>query len=192
MKAASAAPDLVAVPLLRPAGLADVEAMARMINRYASKGLMLPKSRAELSRFFREYVVLAGPSGMVACGGLRVYSAELAEIVGLAVHEKWQGRGLGKRIVAHLVEEAGTLDIVRVFAMAFEPEFFHPLGFRTIPRDWLPEKESADCAVCARRCACREVAVLMDLDPAAPPLARRKRRTNLRLVGATAVASDKA
>ena len=82
-----AAPDLMAAPVLRPAGLADVEAMAAMINRFAARELMLPKSSAELYRAFREYVVLTGPAGeVVACAGLRIYSGDLAEIVGLAVH----------------------------------------------------------------------------------------------------------
>ena len=170
-----AAPDLVVVPLLRRAMLADVEAMSRMINRYAAKGLMLPKSPSELSRHFREYVVLRGPDGVVACGGLRVYSNELAEVVGLAVDEKWQGGGLGSRVVEHLLEEARALEIKRVFAMAFEPRFFHPLGFRTIPREWLPEKVASDCVGCARRAECQEVAVLIDVDPDAPSLASRAR-----------------
>jgi amino-acid N-acetyltransferase len=172
----NAAPDRVAVPLLRPAGLSDVEAMSRMINRYASQGLMLPKSPAELSRHFREYTVLTdADGGVVACGGLRVYSAELAEIVGLAVDEDWQGGGLGRQVVGHLIDEARALGIKRVFAMAFHSKFFAPLGFRTIPREWLPEKVSADCVGCARRIGCREIAMLKNLDPKAPSLAKRAR-----------------
>jgi amino-acid N-acetyltransferase len=172
----NAAQDLVVATVLRPARLPDVEGMARMINRYASKGLMLPKSPAELSRHFREYIVLTeADGGVVACGGLRVYSSELAEIVGLAVDEDWQGHGLGRRVVEQLTDEARSLGIKRVFAMAFHTEFFGPLGFRTIPREWLPEKMSADCIGCARRIGCREIALLKDLDPKAPSLAKRAR-----------------
>src|SRR5687767_10463562 len=119
--------------------------MALMINRYAAEGLMLPKSPSELARAFGDYVVLVGPDGVVACAGLRIYSEELAEIVGLAVHEDWQGRALGPRLVAHLVEEARGLGITRVFAMALREGLFHGLGFRTIPREWLPQKVAADC-----------------------------------------------
>ncbi|MSR35881.1 MAG: GNAT family N-acetyltransferase [Gemmatimonadetes bacterium] len=184
----NAAPDLVSVPELRPADLADVEAMSAMINRFAAQGLMLPKSRNELARSFREYVVFMGKGGAVACAGLRVYSPELAEIVGLAVHEDWQGRGLGPRLVEHVVEEARGLGIKRLFAMALHEGLFHTLGFRTIPRDWLPEKVAADCRTCARRVGCREVAVITDLDPAAAPLGpptRRKGRRKLTLVPIT-------
>ena len=146
----NAAPDLMAAPVLRPAGLADVEAMADMINRFAARELMLPKSSAELFRAFREYVVFTGPTGeVVACAGLRIYSGEMAEIVGLAVHEDWQRRGLGPRLVAHLLEEGRRVGVRRVFAMALQPGFFEALGFRAIPREWLPEKVAADCRSCA-------------------------------------------
>lgn len=180
----NAAPDLVSVPDLRSASLGDIEAMSAMINRYAAQGLMLPKSTAELARFFREYVVLCGPDGVVACAGLRVYSQDLAEVVGLAVHEDWQGRGLGPRMVEHLVEEARRLGIKRVFAMALKGDLFHALGFRTIPREWLPEKVSADCRGCARRAGCREIALIADLDPQAVPLGppRKRGRGGLKLV----------
>jgi amino-acid N-acetyltransferase len=185
----NAAPDLVAVPDLRPAGLGDIEAMSAMINRFAAQGLMLPKSTTELARSFRDFVVLTGPDGAVACAGLRVYTPELAEIVGLAVHEDWQGRGLGPRLVAHLMEEARRLGIKRVFAMALKPGLFEGLGFRTIPREWLPEKVAADCRGCARRAGCREIALTTELDPEVAPLgppARKKRRGKLTLVPLTA------
>jgi amino-acid N-acetyltransferase len=184
----NAAPDLVAAPDLRQAGLGDIEAMSAMINRFAAQGLMLPKSTAELARSFRDFVVLAGPDGAVACAGLRVYTPELAEIVGLAVHEDWQGRGLGPRLVAHLIEEARRLGIKRVFAMALRPGLFEGLGFRTIPREWLPEKVAADCKGCARRAGCREIALVTELDPETKPLGpprRRKRRSKLTLVPLT-------
>jgi amino-acid N-acetyltransferase len=183
----NAAPDLMAAPVLRPAGLADVEAMAAMINRFAARELMLPKSSAELYRAFREYVVLTGPAGeVVACAGLRIYSPELAEIIGLAVHEGWQRRGLGPRLVAHLIEEGRRIGVRRVFAMALRPAFFEALGFRTIQREWLPEKIAGDCRACDRRAGCVEVALITELDaeaaPLGPPAPTRARRARGRVV----------
>ena len=167
----NAARDLMAAPVLRSAGLADVEAMAAMINRFAARELMLPKSSAELYRAFREYVVLTGPTGeVIACAGLRVYTPELAEIIGLAVHEGWQGRGLGPRLVAHLMEEGRRIGVRRVFAMALRPAFFEALGFRIIPREWLPEKIAGDCRSCTRQAGCVEVALTTELDAEAAPL----------------------
>jgi len=153
--------------------------MAAMINRYAARALMLPKSPAELCRHFRAYAVLTGPTGeVVACAGLRVYSPDLAEIVGLAVHEDWQRRGLGGRLVDHLLEQAARIGVRRVFAMAIHPALFEGRGFRRIAPERLPEKTGGDCRSCPRRAACREVALLLELRPpessAATPAARRR------------------
>lgn len=160
------------VPVLRTARPGDAEAMAELINGYASRGLMLPKSPGDLARHFREYVVVVDDhAGVVACGGLRVYTRSLAEIVGLAVDEGWQGRGLGADVVKRLVAQAEELGLHRVFAMTLEEGFFHRLGFHTTQREWIPEKIAGDCRTCARRVGCREIAVFRDLvEPQRPPL----------------------
>jgi hypothetical protein len=44
---------------------------------------------------------------------------------------------------------------------------FEERGFGRTTRAVIPEKLNADCASCDRRFACREIAVAMDLVPAA-------------------------
>jgi amino-acid N-acetyltransferase len=154
--------------------------MAALINGYAAQGLMLPKSEAELCRFFREYVVLTDKSGaIVGCAGLRVYRPELAEIIGLAVSPEWQGKGLGGVLVDRLVGQARGLSIGRVFAMALTPGVFGSRGFRVVARETVPEKVAADCRGCDRRIGCREITMLLDLNAAAvalmPPTERAKK-----------------
>lgn len=149
---------------LGPATLQDVGGISRLINGFARRGLMLPKTEEELCRHVREFVVVTDEVGdVVACGGLRIYRPELAEIVGLAVDESRHGQGLGRSVVDALVAEARALGIPTVFAMTLEEAFFHRRGFRTVPRSSIPEKVSADCAGCFRKEACREIAVLRTL-----------------------------
>jgi amino-acid N-acetyltransferase len=145
---------------IRRARLADVEPMALMINAYAARGLMLPRTPAELYRLHRECVVVTDARGqVVACGGLRIYGPHLAEIVSLAVREDLHGRGIGAGVVDRLLEDARRLGIDGVFAMTLEEGFFHRKGFARVPRNQLPEKMSGDCRTCARREGCRELAV---------------------------------
>lgn len=182
MALASVAPER----WLRPAVPADVPAMAELINRYAAEGLMLPKTPEALFRSIRDFVVVVDMTGaLCACGGLRIYSAESAEIVGLAVSPAWHGRGLGGLVVDRLVADARALDVGRVFAMTLSEGFFARHGFRGIPRGLLPEKERADCRSCPRQVGCREVAVQRILAgrdaadhrprPADEPSGRRRR-----------------
>jgi len=150
---------------LGPATLEDVEGIARLINGFAERGLMLPKSEPELCRQIREYVVATDRRGTVlGCGGLRLYSRERAEIVGLAVDESCHGTGLGGALVDALLLEARSMGLGTVFALTLEEGFFRRKGFRTVPRTAIPEKLAADCASCFKREHCREVAVLRDLD----------------------------
>ena len=174
---APAVPQAATVP--RPAALRDVEPMARLINGYAEQGLMLPKSTHELYRLLREYLVVVGPDDhVVACGGLRIYRPELAEIVGLAVRQQWQGRGLGGTLIDRLVVEAEQFGIPQVFAMTLDERFFQRRGFRSVPREWLPEKLGGDCRGCARQPGCREIAVLRSLrgEPERPAVRGRRLR----------------
>ncbi len=166
--AAPAAP----APLLRPARRSDVGAMASLINGWAARGAMLPRSPADLCRAFRDYVVAADGEGRVAaCGGLRLYTPALGEVVGLAVDEARRGEGLGAAVVTRLLDHARALRLERVFALTLEPAFFGRLGFRTVVRTGIPEKVASDCRGCARREGCREVAVLLELaDESIPPL----------------------
>jgi N-acetylglutamate synthase-like GNAT family acetyltransferase len=146
---------------LGPATLHDVPAMADLINHYAALGRMLPRDVADLYRSFREYVVVTGVEGQVlACGGIRVYNPELAEICGLAVSEEARGSGYGGAIVEALIQEAKTIGIRRTFVMTLEEDFFKRMGFTPIPRFNLPEKMESDCRGCSRRVGCQEIAMI--------------------------------
>ncbi len=160
-------PALDLTPRLREAGVADVEAIVGLIHRFASVGQMLPKTPLEVLRSLHQFVVMDSAGCVAACGGLRVYSSRVAEVVSLAVDEAWQGRGLGAEIVDHLVRRAQSMGVGSVFAMTLTEPFFRRQGFQPVPRASLPEKEAEDCRSCARAVGCREIAVLRELPPGA-------------------------
>lgn len=166
-------PALDLTPRLRGAGLRDVDAIVGLVHRFASVGRMLPKTPLQVRRTLRQLVVMESAGLVVACGGLRVYSSRLAEVVSLAVDEDWQGMGLGAAIVEHLVRRAERMGMENVFAMTLTEPFFRRHGFRPAPRASFPEKEAADCRSCARAAVCREVAVVRKLAPAGPPFHAR-------------------
>jgi amino-acid N-acetyltransferase len=149
---------------VRPARIADMLQVEPMINRFAAENLMLPKTREQLVRLFREFVVAVDDHGRVlGCGGLRIFSPTLAEVISLAVDPATQGMGLGGRIVERLVEDAETLGITTVFALTLRDGFFNRLGFRTVPKEMFPAKVWSDCRNCPKLHACDEIAVVKEV-----------------------------
>ncbi|MEO1237506.1 MAG: N-acetyltransferase [Planctomycetota bacterium] len=161
---------------LRPATIADVPAMGRLINDAAEFGLMLPKSAATLYENVREFRIAADQSreesghAVVGVAGLSVIWADLAEIVSLVVAPAARGTGLGRRLVEDCVDEARRLGISRVMALTYEQAFFERLGFGVVDREHLPLKVWADCVRCPKHDACDEIAMVRVLeDVPAPP-----------------------
>lgn len=158
---ATIAPAAVTV---RPARIADMRLVEPLIQTYAERNVMLPKTFDQLVRAFREFVVAVDEHDRaIGCGALRVYSEDLAEICSLAVEERYQGRGIGRLLVERLVEEARSLDIRRVFALTLSPEFFGRLAFSVVDKSEFPAKVWADCRSCPKLHACDEIAVARDV-----------------------------
>jgi amino-acid N-acetyltransferase len=148
---------------LRAARLADAPAILGLIRGFAMRGLLLPRTPEQVYRNIREFVVAVEGEAVVGCAALRVHTPTLAEVGALAVAERCHGRGVGRRMVESLLAEARELGIQRVLALTLQDGFFHRLGFRTTRVEQFPEKVAADCAGCALRATCREIAVVYDL-----------------------------
>jgi amino-acid N-acetyltransferase len=149
---------------VRPATIADMRQVEPLINRFAQRSLMLPKTHDQLARLFREFVVAVDAEGEVlGCGALRVYTESLAEVASLAVSEHAHGLGIGRALVEQLVVEARYLGIATVFALTLQEEFFHRAGFSTVPKEMFPLKVWADCRTCPKLHACDEIAVAREV-----------------------------
>ena len=151
-------------PVLRRARPSDVGAMVELLEGYARQGLVLPRTPEQVIRHFREFVVVDDGRGLVGCAGLRVYSAELAEVCALAVDERCHGLGVGRRMVEALIAEARMLELRRVFALTLQEGFFLRLGFHPIPLESIPEKMAADRAEGIDRKRHPKVTVLLEIN----------------------------
>jgi amino-acid N-acetyltransferase len=141
----------------------DVDEMHTLLDAFATQGLLLPRAVEEVYRNFREFVVAEHDGRIAGCAGLRLYSSDLGEIVGLAVSEESHGRGVGRLMVETLLAQAKSLGLQRVIALTLQPTFFHKLGFEAAEVSGFPQKIAADCSRCAKRATCIETAVVYDL-----------------------------
>jgi amino-acid N-acetyltransferase len=148
---------------IRPALVRDVPGIASLIGAFASRGRMLFRSHAELYETVRDFFVASENDVIVGICALEIVWADLAEVRSLAVAEGHQGKGIGRKLVEAVVDEARRLGIQRVFALTYEQKFFERLQFSVVDKSALPLKVWSVCIKCPKRDGCDEIAVVRTL-----------------------------
>ena len=145
--------------VIRTARLTDLERIESMVNYWTEKGENLPRDKSDLAKSVGEFAVTECDGKVAGCASLYVYDTGLAEIRSLSIEPGFENRGQASALVEAMVKRAEKLAIERVFVLTRMPEFFMKLGFSPISKTMMPEKVMKDCAKCARRDACDEVAL---------------------------------
>ena len=150
---------------VRKALMRDIPPILALINGYAAKGIMLPRTEFELSEAIRDFTVVYLDGRFLGCGALHFYSPTIAEIRSLAVAEEAKTHGVGRKLIEALTAEAEEYELHAVFAFTYVAEFFGKVGFEVVERGALPLKAWKDCVRCPKFQACDEIAVLRILRP---------------------------
>jgi amino-acid N-acetyltransferase len=148
----------------RKAEKKDIDSMFELIESYADKGIMLPRSRKILLKQLDTFVVAVEEDKVIGCGSLMQLGDDLVEIRSLGVAEDKKGRGIGRRLVESLLEEASRQRIPKVMALTYEVPFFLRSGFYIVSKEIFPGKVWTDCIHCKKQHCCDEIAVLKQLD----------------------------
>ncbi len=169
------------------ADIADARAIHDLVNLYAQRGDMLPRTMGEVYENLRDFFVVRAPSalrqaqegpgsrpgespketgqsgGFLGCVALHIVWSDLAEVKSLAVPEDAQARGLGSLLVQACIDEARRIGLDRVFALTYRPAFFERLGFVQADVMTLPRKVWNECYRCPKFPSCNEIALVLDL-----------------------------
>ena len=145
---------------IRKAAISDVKEIQRLVNEFARKEQMIPRSVNELYENVRDFVVAEDKSGIVGACALHVLWDDLAEVRSLAVKNEYQGKGIGSKMVRNCIREARALCIKRVFVLTYQPDFFRKLRFRDTDKAALPQKIWGDCIRCPKFPECDEHALI--------------------------------
>jgi amino-acid N-acetyltransferase len=149
---------------IRPATAQDIPAIVAMVNRFAAQNVMLPRTEASVQQTLADWLVAADADDQVAgCGSLVSLTDTLVEIRSLAIHEGYQGQGIGGMLVLALVEMAREQEYEQICALTLRSSFFERLGFAVVDRWSISPKVWQACIYCAKFHHCDEVAVLMPL-----------------------------
>ena len=152
---------------IRQAQLADVPAMLSLINDYAARSVMLPRTELELCESLRDFLVALQDDELLGCGALHFYTQHMAELRSLAVAREHTRSGLGQKLAAELLEQARKYGVDVVFLFTYVPGFFEKLDFQAVDRGVLPLKVWKDCLRCPMINACDETAMAYMVTPGA-------------------------
>lgn len=149
--------------IIRKAKISDIGTIFALVNDFAKQGLMLPKSQIDLYESIRDFFVVEIDNKVVACGALKVFLDDLAEIRSLATNKDFQKMGLGKMITQKLLDDAKELGIKKVFTLSYQVDFFKKQGFTLIKKEELPQKIWRDCYKCPKFPNCDENALIIEI-----------------------------
>lgn len=147
------------------ASMADIPSLLALINGWAGRGVMLPRTEFEMAENLRDFSVVRAEGRVIGCAALHFYTPATAEIRSLAIEAGHHGRGAGKQLIRALEKEAQAFGLESVFAFTYIPEFFRKLEFLEIERGELPLKAWKDCLRCPKFQCCDEIAVIKRLEP---------------------------
>jgi amino-acid N-acetyltransferase len=150
---------------IRKARISDLREVQRLINEFARREEMIPRSLNELYESIRDFLVSEDGGAITGACALHILWEDLAEIRSLAVREEHQRMGTGRKLVRRCLSEARSLGIDRVFVLTYQPDFFKKLGFTDIEKSSLPQKIWGDCIRCPKFPECDEHALILDLKP---------------------------
>ncbi len=142
------------------AKIADIKSIHKLINEFARKGEMIPRSLNDLYENIRDIFVCKDNSEIKGVCALHILWEDLAEIRSLSVKPDSQRAGIGKRLVSTCVAEAKKLGIKKVFALTYHADFFKKIGFSEIDKSQLPQKIWGECLRCPKFPECDETAVI--------------------------------
>lgn len=123
--------------VVRQAMPADARRIFEIVEPYAREKVLITKALIAYFESIQEFVVAdleTAPDKWltVGCGALHVLWDDIAEIRTVAVAREFQRRGIGRRVIAELIERARSFGLQRLFCLTFEVEFFQSFGFRVI------------------------------------------------------------
>jgi len=118
--------------IVRPARSADIVGIDALLEPLVEQRILLGKDLAVLYGAVQEFVVAEVDGQLIGCGALHVMWEDIGEVRTLLVKDEWLHRGVGRRIVERLEENARALGLSRLFCLTFEVEFFTRRGFSPI------------------------------------------------------------
>ncbi len=141
----------------------DAKSIHSLVIKFAKKDDMLPRSLNDIYENIRDFIICTDDGSIVAVSALHILWEDLAEVRSVAVRKKYQGMGIGRKLVKQCLKEAKSLGIKKIFALTYHPDFFTEQGFKNVDKNSLPHKIWGECLKCHKFPECDESAVMIEV-----------------------------
>jgi len=130
---------------LRPMESSDVSGMLAIMKPLVAQGILVRRSREELASRRNDYWVYAMDGVVHGCAALHIHDELSAEIAGVAVDPRYAQLGIGRKLIARLLEEAVKIGVKKVFAFSSRSsDWFLSQGFHETSISSLPAKRQRE------------------------------------------------
>jgi len=133
---------------IRKARMEDVRDIHSLLNYFAERRELLPRSLSEIYESLQQFSVAVDGEKIVGTCALYVTWAGLAEVKALAVAPHYQGKGLGKRLLKTVIQEAKRIGVETLFTLTIREGLFQKYGFKRTRKSELPHKVWTECVRC--------------------------------------------
>ncbi|MFI5368399.1 MAG: amino-acid N-acetyltransferase [Spirochaetia bacterium] len=127
---------------IRPMTLNDISDVLRIMRPLVERGILLPRTEAQLEETWQDFIVFEVDDSVHACAALHEFPGRTGEIAGIAVDDHYLHLGVGPKLVEFLCERARRKGIASVFVLTTQTaDWFEKLGFVESDPSNLPEKK---------------------------------------------------
>ena len=122
----------------------DVPAIVALINDYAARGVMLPKSPDAVALALDDFIVAADQTGrLLGCAAIREYSPSIAEVGSVAVVAHAHGTGIGGELVRRVERLAACRGVHHSGGADNDAAIFRDARLRGRREVWLSGEDRA-------------------------------------------------
>ncbi|MBI2011676.1 GNAT family N-acetyltransferase [Candidatus Daviesbacteria bacterium] len=115
--------------MLRKAKIEDLDSIYKLISDAAKKGKVLKRPKSEIKQVLSSFYVWVEDKEVAGCVSLEIYNKKLSEVRSLVVLPKYQGMGIGSKLIQACVNEAKAKEIYEVLAVTDKISLFEKMGF---------------------------------------------------------------
>jgi amino-acid N-acetyltransferase len=127
---------------IRPMRRSDISDVLHIMEPYIAEGVLVPRDARLFESLYNDFYVYDVDEKVYGCAALHPYKEGQGEIAAVAVERSLSRRGIGKRLVLFLLEQARERGYRRVFALTTQTaDWFEKLGFRQGSLEDIPVKK---------------------------------------------------